>query len=260
MLRIFLCHSSEDKQQVRQLYRRLKHSGFEVWFDEESLLPGQDWQLEINAALRQSHVVIVCLGSGSAGRAGFFQRELKHALDVAETQSEGTIFIIPLRIEDCPIPDGLRRWHRVDYFDPKGFERLIRALHRRAETLALPVPGPEEILADCERNERDRAESSPLLHFLEDARVNECLRTALEGLPDREHDLIVTEYSLAIEGLDLRGDIPFFASSAELEEALREARDLLNQQLEEAILSAKRSAGGGSLSLRFILRFLQGKN
>ncbi|HSK75068.1 MAG TPA: toll/interleukin-1 receptor domain-containing protein [Thermoanaerobaculia bacterium] len=258
-MRVFLCHSSEDKQQVRQLYRRLKDAGLEVWFDEESLLPGQDWQFEITAALTKSHVVLVCLASGSAGRTGFFQKEIKHALEVAETQSEGTIFIIPLRIEDCPIPEGLRRWHRVDYFDPKGFERLIRALHRRAETLGLPMPTPEEILATCERKERDREESAPLLHFLEDPSLNECLRTAVAGLPDREHDLIVTEYRLIIEGLDLRGALPFFSSSTELEEAVQEARDLLNQRLVEVLVSAKQAEGGGSISLRFILRFLQGK-
>ena len=37
MARIFLCHASEDKQQVREVYQRLKAEGFEPWLDEEDL-------------------------------------------------------------------------------------------------------------------------------------------------------------------------------------------------------------------------------
>jgi hypothetical protein len=46
--RIFLCHASEDKAQVREVYRRLAAiQGFEPWLDEENLLPGQIWENEI---------------------------------------------------------------------------------------------------------------------------------------------------------------------------------------------------------------------
>ena len=46
-LRIFLCHSSDDKPAIRNLYNRKKADGFQPWFDEENLIPGQDWNLEI---------------------------------------------------------------------------------------------------------------------------------------------------------------------------------------------------------------------
>src|SRR5690348_2171930 len=41
---IFLCHSSGDKERVRNLYQRLSNDGIRCWFDEENLLPGQDWE------------------------------------------------------------------------------------------------------------------------------------------------------------------------------------------------------------------------
>jgi formylglycine-generating enzyme required for sulfatase activity len=47
MARIFLCHASEDKPQVREVYQRLKALGFSPWLDEEEILPGQDWDYEI---------------------------------------------------------------------------------------------------------------------------------------------------------------------------------------------------------------------
>jgi TIR domain len=39
----FLCHASDDKAHVREVYHRLRTGeGFEPWLDEEDLLPGQE--------------------------------------------------------------------------------------------------------------------------------------------------------------------------------------------------------------------------
>jgi TIR domain len=59
MARIFLCHASEDKPQVREVYRRLKAEGFEPWLDEENLLPGQLWDQEIRRALKYSDFALI---------------------------------------------------------------------------------------------------------------------------------------------------------------------------------------------------------
>ena len=62
---IFLCHSSNDKPAVRQLYQRLSTDGYDVWFDEEKILPGRDWNREIIHAVRTADIVIVCLSQSS---------------------------------------------------------------------------------------------------------------------------------------------------------------------------------------------------
>lgn len=131
-LRVFLCHSSGDKPPVRNLYHRLQADGFDPWLDEEDLLPGQDWQREIPLAIRRSDIVVVCLSSSSITKTGYIQKELKFALDVADEQPEGTIFIIPVRIEECEIPERLSRWQWVNLFQPNGYERLVRSLRLRA--------------------------------------------------------------------------------------------------------------------------------
>lgn len=133
-LRVFLCHSSGDKPTIRNLYKRLREEGFEPWLDEEILLPGQDWQREIPKAVRDSDVVIVCLSPTSINKAGYVQKEIKYALDAADEQPEGTIFIIPLKLEQCDIPERLQRWQWVELFTEKGYKRLIDALHARAST------------------------------------------------------------------------------------------------------------------------------
>ncbi len=150
-LRIFLCHASRDKLAVRELYQRLCADGFEVWFDEENLLPGQDWQSEIPRAVRQAEVVIVCLSRRSITKAGYVQKEIKFALDVADEQPEGAIFLIPLKLEECDTPERLSRWHAVNVFRANGYERLLKALRFRAESVgaidASDSPSPATAIA-----------------------------------------------------------------------------------------------------------------
>ncbi len=105
------------------------------WLDEEDLLPGQDWANEIPKAVRAADMVIVCLSASSVTKAGFVQKEIKYALDAADEQPEDTIYLIPLRLEDCDVPERLRRWHWVDYFEERGFERLMRSIEVRASTI-----------------------------------------------------------------------------------------------------------------------------
>jgi hypothetical protein len=134
-LRVFLCHSSHDKPAVRGLYHRLTADGMDPWLDEEKLLAGQEWELEIRRAVRAADVVIVCLSRSSVDKRGFVQREIRIALDIADEQPEGAIFAIPLKLEECEVPERVRRWQWVDYFAENGYERLMAALRRRAQDL-----------------------------------------------------------------------------------------------------------------------------
>jgi hypothetical protein len=116
---------------VQTLYLRLKHFNYDPWLDSVELLPGQDWESEIKRAVKASHVVIACLSQGSVSKAGFVQKEIKFALDVADEQPDDHIFIIPARLEDCAVPDRLRKWQWVDLFEEHGFDKLREALDRR---------------------------------------------------------------------------------------------------------------------------------
>jgi uncharacterized protein YegP (UPF0339 family) len=139
-LSVFLCHSSGDKASVRDLYHRLSASGLEAWLDEENLLPGQDWNQEIRKAVRSSDVVLVCLSQSAINKAGYVQKEIKYALDVSDEQPEGTIFLIPLRLEECEMPERLCRWQWVNLFENKGYEKLMQSLYVRAKQLDKILP------------------------------------------------------------------------------------------------------------------------
>lgn len=75
-LRVFLCHASQDKPVVRELYKRLEAEGWiDPWLDEEKLLPGQDWDLEIEEAVEVSDAVIVCLSKNSVTKRVIFKKK-----------------------------------------------------------------------------------------------------------------------------------------------------------------------------------------
>lgn len=143
-LRVFLCHASQDKPAVRELYNRLtSEKWIEPWLDEENLLPGQDWELEIEKALDNSDAVIVSLSTRSVSKEGYVQKELRVVLDIALEKPEGTIFVLPVRLDDCERPRRLRPLHGVDYFPPErrdwAYTQILRSLEMRAKALGVDV-------------------------------------------------------------------------------------------------------------------------
>jgi hypothetical protein len=139
-LRVFLCHASQDKPIVRELYQQLLAEGWiDPWLDKEKLLPGQDWELEIEKSVKTADVVIVCLSKESVEKEGYYQKEIRKVLDVADEKPEGTIFIIPLRLNNCQIPHRLAKWQYEDYFPieqrEKAYKRLLQSLRTRFNQL-----------------------------------------------------------------------------------------------------------------------------
>ncbi len=141
-LKVFLCHSSHDKPVVRELYQKLgAEDWIDPWLDEKKLLPGQDWNMEIEKAVETSHIVLVFLTNNSVNKEGYIQRELRRVLDVALNMTEDTIFVIPLKLEECEMPRSLRTWQWLNYFPaserPDAYERLIASLKIRANKLSI---------------------------------------------------------------------------------------------------------------------------
>lgn len=164
-LRVFLCHSSGDKPTVRELYRRLDAEGWiDAWLDEEKLYPGHDWNYEIELAVEAADVIIVCLTKNSVTKEGYVQRELKIVLDQADYKPEGTLFIIPVRLEECEPPQRLRRWQYADYFPQKdrdrAYQRLLVSLRNRAKSLGILGEKQEPIL-EKPTTRKPRTESEP---------------------------------------------------------------------------------------------------
>ena len=155
-VQLFLAHASEDKAAVTELYNRLKQRGYKPWLDKMDLLPGQNWRNEIPKAIKQSQIFIACFSAHSVGKQGYVQREFKMALQELANKPPETIYLIPLRLNNCEIPDlrnddygvNLRDYHWLDYFEANGFERLELALQfqfGRIEHQGSPSSSTEQV-------------------------------------------------------------------------------------------------------------------
>ncbi len=113
--RVFLAYANEDRDHVKRLYTELQRAGFEPWMDEEKLLPGQNWPRAIEQAIELADYVVLCFSCGSVGKRGYFQLELRYALEVASCVPLDEVFLMPVRLSECVVPLQIAR--RTQYID-----------------------------------------------------------------------------------------------------------------------------------------------
>jgi serine/threonine-protein kinase len=153
-LNVFISYAREDKKKIHELSRWLEAGGWiTVWQDVE-ILPGQEWEIEIEKAARSSDVVLVCLSHLSVKKVGFVQKEIRFILELADEKPEGMIFAIPVRLEECEVPNSLRRWEWVDVFNKHGYGRLMRSLIARATSSGVSISRESEN-QPRQKNEKD---------------------------------------------------------------------------------------------------------
>ncbi len=142
-LKVYLAHDGRSTERVSQVYKRLKDEGFSPWFDEEDLLPGQNWQQVTRKAIWKSDAMIIFLSKNSVSRAGYIHKEIKYALDRAEEQPEDAIFVIPVRLDDVEMPGILSHLHPLDFSgdQEQAMGRLIKTLQVRRESLSFTSAG-----------------------------------------------------------------------------------------------------------------------
>lgn len=151
MIQVFLAHASEDKAAVTDLYHRLRARGLRPWLDKVDLLPGQSWRAEIPKAIRESDVFIACLSKESVAKQGYIQREFRMALQKMGDMPPGKIYIIPVRLDECQVPElrqeeygiNLADLQWVDLFRDGEFDRLMLAIERYfPDAVKAATPGP----------------------------------------------------------------------------------------------------------------------
>ena len=124
----FLSYAKEDAGFVRNLAARLLQDGVLTWFDEKDLLPGDDWKRKIDDGIEKSDFVLVFLSSVSVSKTGYFQRELKYALDQRQLRPEGMRYIIPIIVDGCRPPATLQDTHWLRADESNWYDRLKQAL------------------------------------------------------------------------------------------------------------------------------------
>jgi hypothetical protein len=145
---VFISYVREDIHRVRRLTYDLKTqaNGIDVWRDTEELWPGQDWKHKIRDAISKgSFAFLACFSTRSIQKPITYQNEeLLLAVEQMRLRLPGTSWLIPIRFDDCPIPNfdlgagrSLNDIQRVDLFGSvrrRNLDRLLREIQNISQT------------------------------------------------------------------------------------------------------------------------------
>jgi TIR domain len=132
---VFMAYAVEDLAIVRRLAEALRAAGCAPWLDKDRLLPGQHWTQSIERAISDADAFVACFSARSVSKRGHFQSELRHALECAGQRPLDDVFVLPVRLEKCIVPQRIA--NQVQYLDlfpdwELGVKRLVRSIRRAA--------------------------------------------------------------------------------------------------------------------------------
>jgi hypothetical protein len=110
---IFISYQAENRIVVSEIAEFLSENGARIFMDTH-IRPGDNWVQALNAALRSSRAVGVCIGPNTAESTGM-AKELVFA--VKDQQENKAVRIIPIILPDADwsmAPDLLRDYQGVD--------------------------------------------------------------------------------------------------------------------------------------------------
>lgn len=112
MPKVFLCHSSADKQFVRRLAQDLNRQNIGVWVDEKEILVGDPIRKKIEEGLTEADYLAIVLSPNSI-KSPWVQKELDAKL-IEEIESKRVI-VLPILAQKCSVPPFLRDKHYADF-------------------------------------------------------------------------------------------------------------------------------------------------
>jgi TIR domain len=135
--RVFIAYVEEDLWFAKKLYRAFEESGFRPWLDKKRLMPGQNWPRAIETAIQTSDFFVACFSRRAISKRGSFHSELRYALFCAAKVPLDEIFLVPLRLDDCVVPNRISK--QIQYVDlfpdwETGVDRLIAVIKTQDES------------------------------------------------------------------------------------------------------------------------------
>ena len=130
---VFVAYVREDLIAVDRLCEALETAGFSPWTDLRKLLPGQNWPRAIENAIETSDFFVACFSGNSVNKTGGFQSEVRYALDCARRVPLDEIYVVPVRLDGCPVPRSIQReFQYIDLFPDwaRGIRRLATMMRR----------------------------------------------------------------------------------------------------------------------------------
>lgn len=136
---VFLSYIREDEQIVGRLKKDLTERGIRIWIDKEKIVGGDRWMEKISEAIISCEFAIICVSQKALSKEGYFQKELKEINKRAELLPRTRTFRIPVRLDDCAIPDELKEIHVIDLFKDResGVKGITKSIVENSSNVSL---------------------------------------------------------------------------------------------------------------------------
>src|SRR5207248_7236595 len=124
--RVFISHSSLDKEFVRRLNSSLEEAGFKTWLDEKRLRVGDQIAKEISVAIAEAGALIVVVSRNST-KSDWLIYEINLA---TERAIKGELRILPALVDTDDLPPELKGRLYADFrssFD-EGLKSVVASL------------------------------------------------------------------------------------------------------------------------------------
>ena len=139
-LKVFISYAKEDRERALHYYDLLAQEGVSPWLDVKHLLPGQNWEAEIERAFSDANVVVLLLSKCSVTKRGFVQREANDAIERLRYKQPTDIYVIPLLLEPCEVPRHIAsRLQYVDLGTPGAWDQVKASLRLAAEQQSIEL-------------------------------------------------------------------------------------------------------------------------
>ena len=131
-MKVFISHSHKDEALAKKVATILQEDGLDVW-DENEILPGENWAEKIAQALNESKAMIVLL-TPEALQSRWVQYEIEYALTKKSYSHRLFPVVIgtPQEIPNDSIPWILRRFKLMNFSEQSKIEEGIKEI---AQTL-----------------------------------------------------------------------------------------------------------------------------
>lgn len=152
--KVFLAHVKENEPIVRFIDQGLTGYGIDVVTDYRHIRGGFNWKRKIRELIKESTYFVLCLSKEFNDRDHtVLYRELNHAIEELQDLPYDRTWIIPIRINECSIPDIEIRPREylsdITYIDlfPGGFklyegiESIVKSIDENL------IKNPQEALA-----------------------------------------------------------------------------------------------------------------
>ena len=123
---VFLSYASQDLESARQIASALRGFGIEVWFDQNELRGGDQWDAKIRGQIKACSLFVPIISRTTQARdEAYFRLEWKLADDRSHLMAPGKAFVVPVVIDDTPeygatVPESFTKaqWTRLPGGEP----------------------------------------------------------------------------------------------------------------------------------------------